>query len=191
MPRSSSIQVDGFLRAMPHPAAVTYSPRLWQMTPVMNPVPAPSLAPNIIVDGPYRLTLAFPRTFRPFLLQAGCQYSLLNRTRPRRLSDPGPPSRPSSPSVSLFFFFSIPITYLDLEKMYRSETIADKAPSTSGSPTHFHRTQTIEFAPTPKPRGKFGHGRMLDHGPLQEEPDGILSPEHSRVSTSSSPVPRS
>ncbi|KIM40298.1 hypothetical protein M413DRAFT_176376 [Hebeloma cylindrosporum] len=88
-------------------------------------------------------------------------------TRRRRLSDPGPPSRPSSPT-----------------KMYRSETIANKA-SPPGSPTRFHRTQTVEFAPTPKkPRGKFGPGRILEHGPLEEEePHGILSPEHRSART--------
>lgn len=94
-----------------------------------------------------------------------------------------------SECVLIFLFYSCCLC-LALAKMYRSETMAD-TPSTSGSPKRFHRTQTIEFAPTPKPRGKFGHSKMLDNGPLQEEPDEILSPEHSRVSTCSSPLPMS
>ncbi|KAF8161298.1 cation transport protein-domain-containing protein [Crassisporium funariophilum] len=78
-------------------------------------------------------------------------------SRRRRLSDPGHPSRPTSP-------ISTP--------MHRFETVAEATPSPSGSPKRFARAQTVEFAPAPRRRG-----RMSAVGPIREEPQSMLSPE--------------
>ncbi|PPQ64955.1 hypothetical protein CVT26_015675 [Gymnopilus dilepis] len=59
--------------------------------------------------------------------------------RKRRLSDPGHPSRPGSPTSGS-------------TKMHRSETVATPTPKPTppSSPKRFQRTQTVEFAPTPR-----------------------------------------
>jgi len=62
----------------------------------------------------------------------------------------------------------------------RSETVAAANPSSAGFPSHFPRTQTVEFAPDPEYRGKFDRGGMLERGPLRKVPKRVLSPEHSR-----------
>ena len=41
--------------------------------------------------------------------------------------------------------------------MQRFETVADGNVTPSGSPKKFPRTQTVEFAPTPRRRGRLGH----------------------------------
>uniref|UniRef100_A0A8H7Y882 Potassium transport protein n=1 Tax=Psilocybe cubensis TaxID=181762 RepID=A0A8H7Y882_PSICU len=81
--------------------------------------------------------------------------------RPRRLSDPGHPSRPNSPTST---------------KMHRFETVADAAPSPSGSPKRFPRTQTVEFAPPPKRPARLGQ-TIPENSTIREEPQGIVSTE--------------
>ncbi|KAH9485514.1 Low-affinity potassium transport protein [Psilocybe cubensis] len=76
--------------------------------------------------------------------------------RPRRLSDPGHPSRPNSPTST---------------KMHRFETVADAAPSPSGSPKRFPRTQTVEFAPPPKRPARLGQ-TIPENSTIREEPQG-------------------
>ncbi|KDR75691.1 hypothetical protein GALMADRAFT_248309 [Galerina marginata CBS 339.88] len=74
--------------------------------------------------------------------------------RPRRLSDPGRPSRSDSTSTT---------------KMHRFETVADVTPSPSGSPKRFPRTQTVEFAPAPRRPARLSH-MVPEHGILLESP---------------------
>ncbi|KAF8070723.1 cation transport protein-domain-containing protein [Lyophyllum atratum] len=73
------------------------------------------------------------------------------RSHFRRLSDPGMPSRPTSPVTGTF---------------PRSDTMQDKpapASSSPGFPKTFTRTQTIEFAPNnPRRRGRLARGIARD-----------------------------
>ncbi|PPQ87456.1 hypothetical protein CVT25_008192 [Psilocybe cyanescens] len=61
-------------------------------------------------------------------------------------------------------------------KMHRFETVADTAPTPSGSPKRFPRTQTVEFAPPPKRPARLGQS-ILENGVLHEEPQDMLSPD--------------
>ena len=52
--------------------------------------------------------------------------------------------------------------------MQRFETVADGTVTPSGSPKKFPRTQTVEFAPTPRRRGRLGHPSIPEND--QERP---------------------
>ncbi|KAF8911487.1 cation transport protein-domain-containing protein [Gymnopilus junonius] len=93
--------------------------------------------------------------------------------RKRRLSDPGRSSRPNSPTST---------------EMQRSETVADPNSSPPTSPKRFQRTQTVEFAPTPRRPSRLSETTPA-HVTLHEIPGRLLSVPEFRHSRTMSQAP--
>jgi len=82
-----------------------------------------------------------------------------------------------------FIYHIIILIKSTIAKMQRFETVADGVSTPIGSPKRFGRTQTVEFAPTPKRPARKNH-TVPEHGPLFEEPHdpNMLSPQSSTPS---------